>query len=97
MIGFNEAEASLPRNRRRQAATRANLCDASMRPRQACLGIVALTRRRGRQDESIASMRPRQACLGITHGQELPDEIFIASMRPRQACLGIVCLPGSHC
>ena len=66
---------------------------ASMRPRQACLGI------RDREPPHVllqarASMRPRQACLGIRRQASLEMLIarYDASMRPRQACLGILAL-----
>ena len=62
--GFNEAEASLPRNTVSIVREGKESEEASMRPRQACLGI------RGKKIKQIkhhpiASMRPRQACLGI--------------------------------
>ena len=60
---------------------------ASMRPRQACLGIAKTKKITGR--ESPASMRPRQACLGISAATQGLDRGLKASMRPRQACLGI--------
>ena len=61
---FNEAEASLPRNTVRAYLYQHIKSSASMRPRQACLGI------RGKIEDTVtrlhsASMRPRQACLGI--------------------------------
>ena len=38
--GFNEAEASLPRNTSTRSCIRPSIYPASMRPRQACLGIL---------------------------------------------------------
>ena len=63
-IGFNEAEASLPRNTSIRDGAFFSSGTASMRPRQACLGIPVLLH--GDQiHDVLASMRPRQACLGI--------------------------------
>ena len=93
---FNEAEASLPRNHPCRHADFAYLLFASMRPRQACLGI-------GKADSIYpitprASMRPRQACLGIYLNGVVSKSATQASMRPRQACLGIVsCQRCTHC
>ena len=88
---FNEAEASLPRNAgRHDLAGRPDISrKASMRPRQACLGMPCSDW----LDCEVwphASMRPRQACLGmpgVTDVYYTPSTH--ASMRPRQACLGM--------
>ena len=63
MKGFNEAEASLPRNTKLRPAHSPAAWPASMRPRQACLGIRFFGREK--KMKTKASMRPRQACLGI--------------------------------
>ena len=87
---FNEAEASLPRNTVNVYTNPQILLPASMRPRQACLGIRGGLGLPGR--DLLASMRPRQACLGIRR-LYFGLDLFAAnaSMRPRQACLGIRC------
>ena len=85
---FNEAEASLPRNRAPSPRHCPDRCPASMRPRQACLGIGVKITIPG--EPFFASMRPRQACLGIIEVRHKYTRIpELASMRPRQACLGI--------
>ena len=61
---FNEAEASLPRNTLSRSQYMEHLGLASMRPRQACLGIRG-ARPPNASEWPDASMRPRQACLGI--------------------------------
>ena len=64
---------------------------ASMRPRQACLGMHGGLEGGGPPRES-ASMRPRQACLGMLALSFLDLALLRASMRPRQACLGMLAL-----
>ena len=85
---FNEAEASLPRNDLQLLFSEGNELHASMRPRQACLGMPSASR--SLVGRVPASMRPRQACLGMLN---IADRIHVrikASMRPRQACLGML-------
>ena len=64
---FNEAEASLPRNTLTRHDESAACAAASMRPRQACLGIL-FSSPPPLYLVVLASMRPRQACLGIRDG-----------------------------
>ena len=85
---FNEAEASLPRNRPGAVRPATAHITASMRPRQACLGI-----RPDVDPVGIAGsgFNEAEASLPRNPGLNLIDGRFIveASMRPRQACLGI--------
>ena len=87
--GFNEAEASLPRNNEIIWAY-AKWPGASMRPRQACLGmadyaIQQLQKPCGRCFNEAEASLPRNGGNVRHRGVILP----IASMRPRQACLGM--------
>ena len=88
---FNEAEASLPRNPAGFPFFCVSRVQASMRPRQACLGIADRAgRRRGRFagfNEAEASLPRNQENIRRPLGGR-----WHASMRPRQACLGINCL-----
>ena len=87
-LGFNEAEASLPRNGPLRMGFDGYRTRASMRPRQACLGMgeKGVLYKAGPR----ASMRPRQACLGMNQERRpVPARFAVASMRPRQACLGM--------
>ena len=61
---------------------------ASMRPRQACLGILV---RVHVGTEAVAGFNEAEASLPRNTGCEYDGfvRIDLASMRPRQACLGI--------
>ena len=85
---FNEAEASLPRN---TLTIESGLVNddfaASMRPRQACLGIPLTRAEKQHGKFFIASMRPRQACLGIPCVPRLVFGIHIESFNEAEASL----------
>ena len=68
---FNEAEASLPRNTMLLRADLDSMIKASMRPRQACLGIRPKDAGYFLSEINKASMRPRQACLGILRANQI--------------------------
>ena len=86
--GFNEAEASLPRNRTNgrwhvSPVVGFNEAEASL-PRNLCVCVRNAHRPISRFNEAEASL-PRNRDVGYLDCSCLPP----ASMRPRQACLGI--------
>src|SRR5579883_1450101 len=86
-IGFNEAEARVPRMQHEGGEPDLTEGSASMRPRRECLGCeysLFLVFRK-----TAASMRPRRECLGchkIRRSRVATEAL--ASMRPRRECLG---------